>query len=101
MVSIQQNAPPAPVQSVLPQSACAPLGFEYVGEVCEREVSNTISLQPGIRQLSGYFDGRYDLADNVELFATAIATDNVYETRSNVLFWNGVVGREDSPRQCS
>lgn len=95
MVSIQQNAPPAPVQSVLPQSACAPLGFEYVGEVCEREVSNTISLQPGIRQLSGYFDGRYDLADNVELFATAIATDNVYETRSNVLFWNGVVGRED------
>jgi iron complex outermembrane recepter protein len=95
MVSIQQNTPPAPVQSVLPGAACAPLGFEYVGEACEREVSNTISVQPGIRQLSGFFDGRYDLADNVELFATAIATDNLYETRSNVLFWNGVIGRDD------
>ena len=52
-------------------------------------------MQPGIRQLSAFFDGRYDLADNVELFATAIATDNDYETRSNVLFWNGVVAAED------
>jgi iron complex outermembrane recepter protein len=95
MVSIQQNTPPAPVQSALPESSCAPLGFEYSDEACLSEVSDTISLQPGIRQLSAFFDGRYDLADNVELFATAIATDNTYETRSNVLFWNGIVGRED------
>jgi outer membrane receptor protein involved in Fe transport len=95
MVTIQRNTPPAPIQSALPQEACAPLGFEYAGEACQQEVSNTISLQPGIRQVSGYFDGRYDLADNVELFATAILTDNEYETRSNVLFWNGVVARDD------
>ena len=95
MVTISQNTPPAPIRSVLPADGCAPLGFEYAGEACEQEVSNTISVQPGIRQLSAFFDGRYDLADNVELFATAIATDNDYETRSNVLFWNGVVGRED------
>jgi iron complex outermembrane receptor protein len=95
MVTIQRNTPPAPVQSALPQEACAPLGFQYAGEACQQEISNTISLQPGIRQASGYFDGRYDLADNVELFATAILTDNEYETRSNVLFWNGVVARDD------
>jgi outer membrane receptor protein involved in Fe transport len=95
MVSIQQNTPPAPIQSVLPEDGCAPLGFEYAGEACQQEVSNTISVQPGIKQLSAFFDGRYDLSDSVELFATAIATDNEYETRSNVLFWNGVVGRED------
>lgn len=95
MVTIVQNAPPAPIQSVLPTGACAPLGFEYADEACQSEVSNTISVQPGIRQLSAFFDGRYDLADNVELFATAIATDNDYETRSNVLFWNGVVAPQD------
>jgi outer membrane receptor protein involved in Fe transport len=95
MVSIQRNTPPAPVQSVLPESSCAPLGFEYSNESCLQEVSNTISLQPGIRQLSAFFDGRYDLADNIELFATAIATDNTYETRSNIQFWNGVIGRDD------
>ena len=95
MVSIQRNTPPAPVQSVLPESSCAPLGFEYSDEACLSEVSDTISLQPEIRQVSAFFDGRYDLADNVELFATAIATDNTYKTRSNVLFWNGIVGRED------
>ena len=95
MVSIQRNTPPAPVQSALPEESCAPLGFEYSDEACLSEVSNTISLQPEIRQFSAFFDGRYDLADNIELFATAIATDNTYETRSNVLFWNGIVGRED------
>ena len=57
-------------------------------------VSHTISVQPRIQQLSGYFDGRYDLTDNLELFATAIVTDNDYETRSNVLYWNGVVANE-------
>jgi len=95
MVTIVKNAPPAPIGSVLPEEACAPLGFEYADEACLSETSNTISLQPGIRQLSAFFDGRYDLADNVELFATAIATDNDYETRSNVLFWNGVVAPDD------
>jgi iron complex outermembrane receptor protein len=95
MVTIAQNTPPAPVRSVLSPDSCEPLGFKYSGEACEQEVSNTISVQPGIRQLSAFFDGRYDLADNVELFATAIATDNDYETRSNVLFWSGVVGSED------
>jgi iron complex outermembrane receptor protein len=95
MVTIQRNTPPAPVQSALPEESCAPLGFQFSDEACLSELSNTISLQPEIRQFSAFFDGRYDLADNVELFATAIATDNTYETRSNVLFWNGIVGRED------
>ena len=95
MVSIQRNTPPAPIQSALPEDGCAPLGFEYSNEACQQEVSNTISVQPGIQQLSAFFDGRYDLTDDVELFATGLGTDNTYETRSNVLFWNGVVGRED------
>ena len=46
-------------------------------------------------QFSGFFDGRFDLTDNIELFGTAIVTDNDYKTRSNVLFWNGVVVKED------
>lgn len=95
MVTIVQNTPPAPIQSALPAEGCSPLGFEYANEACQQEVSDTISVQPGIEQLSAFFDGRFDLSDSVELFATALATDNTYETRSNVLFWNGVVGRED------
>lgn len=91
MVSIQRNTPPSPIASVVPPGACEPLGFEFAEEACLSEVSDTISLQPGIKQFSGFFDGRFDLSDNIELFATAIATDNSYETRSNVLFWNGVV----------
>ena len=95
MVSIQRNTPPAPVEAVVPPGSCAPLGFEYSDDVCESEVSETISLQPKIRQISGFFDGRFDLTDNIELFGTAIVTDNTYNTRSNVLFWNGVVVDED------
>src|SRR6478735_8434260 len=59
------------------------------------EVSNTISMQPEVRQMSAFFDGRFDLTDNIELFGTALATTNDYDTRSNVLFWNGVVVRDD------
>jgi outer membrane receptor protein involved in Fe transport len=95
MVTIQQNTLLAPPGSVLPPGACEPLGFEFSDDACLSEVSDTISLQPGIQQVSGFFDGRYDLTDSVELFATAIVTDNEYETRSNVLFWNGVVASED------
>ncbi len=95
MVTIQQNTPPAPIGSVLPSGSCAPLGFEFADDACLAEVSDTISLQPGIQQISGFFDGRYDLTDTIELFATAIVTDNDYETRSNVLYWNGVVADED------
>jgi outer membrane receptor protein involved in Fe transport len=95
MVTIAQNTPPAPIRSALPAEGCSPLGFEYANEACQQEVSNTISVQPGIEQLSAFFDGRFDLSDSVELFATALATDNNYETRSNVQFWNGVIGRED------
>jgi iron complex outermembrane recepter protein len=95
MVSIQRNTPPAPVTPVIPPSACSSLGFESTDDVCLSEVSNTISLQPKIRQFSGFFDGRFDLTDEIELFGTAIVTDNDYDTRSNVLFWNGVVVRDD------
>ena len=95
MITIDRNTPPAPIGSVVPPGACAPLGFEYTDQVCVKEVSDTISLQPEIRQLSGFFDGRYDLTDNIELFGTAIVTDNTYNTRSNVLFWNGVVAKDD------
>lgn len=95
MITIQRNTPPAPITSVVPPESCAPLGFEFANDACQREVSDTISLQPGIQQLSGFFDGRYDLTDNIELYGTAIATDNKYETSSNVLFWNGVVANED------
>jgi outer membrane receptor protein involved in Fe transport len=96
MVSIQRNTPPAPVVPVVPPDSCAPLGFEFTDEMCLSEVSDTISLQPDIRQMSVFFDGRFDLTDNVELTATALFTDNVYDTRSNVLFWNGVVVNEDA-----
>ena len=95
MVSILRNTPPAPVQSVLPPAACAPLEFELVGEGCLSEISHTISLQPEVRQLSGFFDGRYDVTDSIELFTTGIVTDNKYETASNVLYWTGVVANED------
>jgi iron complex outermembrane recepter protein len=95
MVSIQRNTPPAPVQRAVPAGACAPLGFEFTGDVCRSEVSETISLQPQTRQLSGFFDGRFDLTDDIELFGTAMVTDNEYDTRSNILFWNGVVVRDD------
>ncbi len=96
MVSIQRNTPPAPVVPVVPPDSCAPLGFEFTDEMCLSEVSDTISLPPDIRQMSVFFDGRFDLTDNVELTATALFTDNVYDTRSNVLFWNGVVVNEDA-----
>lgn len=97
MVSIQRNTPPAPIRSVVPEESCAPLGFEYdpAFGTCNSELSNMISLQPGVRQLSGYFDGRYDLTDNIELFAHGIVTTNEYESRSNALFWDGVVVRDD------
>ena len=95
MVSIQRNTPPAPVAPVVPSGACSPLGFELTDDVCLSEVSETISLQPEVRQFSGFFDGRFDLTDNIELFGTGIVTDNDYKTRSNVLFWNGVVVKDD------
>jgi outer membrane receptor protein involved in Fe transport len=95
MVSLQQNTPPAPIRSVVPEEACSPLGFEYAGESCTDELSDTISLLPEIRQVSGFFDGRYDLTDTIELFATGMVTDNEYQTASNILFWNGVVARDD------
>ena len=95
MVSIQRNTPPSPVAPAVPAGACSALGFEFTDDVCLSEVSETISLQPEIHQLSGFFDGRFDLTDNIELFGTAIITNNDYETRSNVLFWNGVVVRDD------
>jgi iron complex outermembrane receptor protein len=95
MVSILRNTPPAPVAPAIPPAACAPLGFEFTDDLCLREVSDTISLQPEIRQVSAFFDGRYDITDNLEAFGTAVFTDNVYNTRSNVLFWNGVVVNED------
>ena len=95
MVSIQRNTPPAPIVNVVPPGSCAPLGFEYEDQACLSEVSETISLQPEVRQLSAFLDGRYDLTDNLELFGTMIATTNDYKTRSNVLFWNGVVVNED------
>ena len=95
MVSIQRNTPPAPVAPVVPPGACSPLGFEFTDDACLSEVSETISLQPEVHQLSGFFDGRFDLTDNIELFGTAIVTENKYDTRSNVLFWNGVVVRDD------
>jgi len=91
MVSIQRNTPPAPIVNVVPPGSCAALGFEYTDGLCLREVSDTITLQPEVRQMSAFFDGRFDLTDNIELFGTGIFTDNVYNTRSNVLFWNGVV----------
>jgi iron complex outermembrane receptor protein len=95
MVSIRRNTPPAPVVPVVPSIACSPLGFEFTDEVCLSEVSETISLQPEVQQFSGFFDGRFDLTDNIELFGSGIVTDNDYNTRSNVLFWNGVVVKED------
>jgi len=95
MVSIQRNTPPAPIGNVVPPGSCTPLGFEYTDQMCLKEVSDTISLQPEVHQLSAFLDGRYDLTDNLELFGTLIATTNDYQTRSNVLFWNGVVVRDD------
>jgi outer membrane receptor protein involved in Fe transport len=95
MVSIQRNTPPAPIVQVVPPGSCEPLGFDFDQGLCLDEVSNTISLQSEARQISGFFDGRYDLTDNIELFGTAMVTDNVYDTRSNVLFWQGVVVNQD------
>ena len=95
MVTIDRNTPPAPVTSVVPEGACEPLGFEFSQGICLSEVSDTISLQPGIDQMSAFFDGRFDLTDTIELFGTGIYTDNTYETRSNVLYWTGVVGSQD------
>jgi len=95
MVTIDRNTPPAPITSVVPEDSCAPLGFEFSQGACLSELSDTISLQPGIDQMSAFLDGRFDLTDNVELFGTGIFTDNTYETRSNVLYWSGVVGDED------
>lgn len=94
MVSIQRNSISG-LETVVPPASCAPLGFEFTDDVCQSEVSDTISLQPDVRQMSVFFDGRFDLTDNIELVGTALATTNDYDTRSNVLFWNGVVVRED------
>ena len=95
MVSIQRNSISG-IETVVPQASCAPLGFEFGDDVCLSDVSETISFQPNVRQMSAFFDGRFDLTDNIELFGTVIATTNDYDTRSNVLFWNGVVANEDS-----
>jgi iron complex outermembrane recepter protein len=94
MVSIDRNTAQG-ILPVVPPGSCSPLGFEYTNGVCQSEVSDTISLQPEIHQFSGFFDGRYDLTDNIELSGTLMVTDNDYNTRSNVLFWNGVVVKED------
>ena len=75
MVSIQRNTPSRHSRLVVPPASCAPLGFEFTDDVCLSEVSETISLQPDVRQLSAFFDGRFDLTDNIELFGTAIVDD--------------------------
>lgn len=95
MVSMLRNTPPAPTGSVVPPGSCAPLGFEYSQGACLQEISHAISWMPEVKQYSGYFDGRYDLTDNIELFASGILTDSRQVSRSNVLFWDGVVVRED------
>jgi len=82
--------------SVVPQSACAPLGFKFDTTQCVSNVSDTISLNPKVKQGSAFFDGRYDLTDRIELFATAMGSIGQSESRSNVLFWQGVVGNDDN-----
>ena len=42
-----------------------------------------------------HFARRLLLDEELELFGTAMVTTNDYDTRSNVLYWNGVVVRED------
>ncbi len=96
MVSLLENTASG-MNSVVPQSACAPLGFEFdsASDECVAEISDTISLSPSYKKVSGFFDGRYDLTDDIELFATGMAAKSWTEARSNVLFWQGVVGNDD------
>jgi len=77
---------------VVPQSACAPLGFDFdPAGACTSELSETISIYPKVKQGSAFFDGRYDLTDRIELFGTAMASIANQKVRSNVLFWQGIV----------
>jgi outer membrane receptor protein involved in Fe transport len=90
MITIDENSATG-TTSVVPESACAPLGFEFDSGACTSNVSDTISLNPKTKQGSFFFDGRYDLTDRIELFGTAMASIGKVENRSNVLFWQGVV----------
>jgi len=90
MVSIVENSAGGQ-NPVVPASACAPLGFEFSNGQCSSEISDTISLSPTVKQGSAFFDGRYDLTDRIELFGTAMASVARAKTRSNVLFWDGIV----------
>lgn len=96
MVSIRE-ATMAGISSALPASACAPLGFEYDSEFeeCTKDVGDTISLSPSLKKVSAFFDGRYDLTDKIELFASGMGAKSWIEARSNVLFWQGVVEADD------
>lgn len=93
MVSIMRAAG-SNIESVVSENACSTLGFTYEGGNCNSVVTDTISLNPKVKQASAFFDGRYDLTDRIELFGTAMASIARYDTRSNVLFWEGVIGDE-------
>ena len=51
-------------------------------------------MSPNIKKLSAFFDGRYDLTDSIEVFATAMFSDTQSDSRSNVLFFDGIVGNQ-------
>ena len=90
MVTIEQNVPPAPILLDPAAGRRAPLGFDHADEACRAR--SAPPAQSGIRQLSALHRRSHDLTDSVELFATAIATDDDYEHAQHVrLFWNGVV----------
>ena len=72
------------------------LEFDPASDECIKDVSDTISLSPTIKKVSAFFDGRYDLNDNIELFGSAMAAKSWIEARSNVLFWQGVVAADDN-----
>lgn len=94
MITLLENSASG-MSSVLPASACEPLGMTFENDSCTQDVTNTISLNPKSGRVSGFFDGRYDLNDDIELFATGMVSLAKSETRSNVLFWQGTVVRDD------
>jgi iron complex outermembrane receptor protein len=95
MVDIQENSIDG-LERVAPSAQdCAALGFRLDTEVCASEVSDTITVSPEQEMYSGFFDGRFDLNDQVELFGTALITGNTIQTRSNVLFFDATVVNED------
>lgn len=74
---------------------CAELGLEDNEASCTTDMNKFTSISPLIDQVSSFFDGRFTLNDDIELFATVMASGNEYKSINGLPYWSGTVLRED------